>query len=238
MTRLAIVDGTNAVLRRLTVQEGELPLEEIVRGTALNILDFVREVGATHVVVCFDSAHSLRRDRMPQYKADRHRDTGPPSKALLEHLRLEHNIACVGLRGYEADDCIATLAKRNAGRLEVCILSSDHDLLPLLSLGARCFQYAEGGGFVERDAAFVMERFGVMPDQVPSYFALVGGKNGLKGVPGIGKKRAPALLAAGEVTEQLSEGQVTDYLNQLDVLRLIADVPLPQLTAAYCQVPE
>jgi DNA polymerase-1 len=230
--RLALIDGTNAVMRRAMVQT-DLSKERIVAGTVLNILDFVREVQATHLIVAFDSKSSWRRDMLPEYKADRTIDTGPWAAALLNACA-QRGIAAVGCKDYEADDVIATLTKRAKARAEVVTLSSDNDLLTLVEAGVRCFQYKKGGGFVELTEADVEAKLPVTRRQMPIYHALVGGKNGAPGVPGYGKKKATALITGpSEAWLKLPDAGLTRWVC---VLALNELAPVVEIIPAYCRV--
>jgi DNA polymerase I len=98
--------------------------------------------------------------------------------------------------GFEADDIIATIALRTAPRAPVIVLSGDSDLLPLTVSGIQVARPLGGGDFQIFTAADVCEKY-----QIPAahllfdYKAMVGDKSdNVPGVPGIGAKKAAALL--------------------------------------------
>ena len=142
----------------------------------------------THIAVIFDAgAKTFRNDIYPEYKANR-----PP---LPEDLRPQFpltrdatrafNVACIELPGYEADDIIATLAKRasEAGGT-VTILSSDKDLMQLIGSGVDMHDPMKNKrlGLDE-----VMEKFGVAPNRVVDVQSLAGDSvDNVPGAPGIG----------------------------------------------------
>ncbi|MEY4778973.1 MAG: polymerase, partial [Pseudomonadota bacterium] len=137
----------------------------------------------THIAVIFDAgSKTFRNDIFPAYKANR-----PP---LPEDLRPQFpltrdatrafNVACIEMAGYEADDIIATLAKRasEAGGT-VTILSSDKDLMQLIGSGVDMHDPMKNKrlGLDE-----VMEKFGVAPDRVVDVQSLAG--DSVDNVPG------------------------------------------------------
>src|SRR5690606_5069246 len=94
---------------------------------------------ATHLAVIFDySSKTFRNDIYPAYKANR----PPPPEDLRPQFPLTRdatrafNVACLEVEGYEADDIIATLARRAAEAGGSCtVISSDKDLMQLVRPG-------------------------------------------------------------------------------------------------------
>jgi protein Xni len=117
-------------------------------------------------------------------------------KASLPHFEeafLEQGIASLSFPGLEADDVIATLASKVASRgSAVVILSTDKAFLQLLSDRIQVRDH-----FQQRllDRAFVIDKYGVEPEQFVDFLALTGeSTNNIQGVPGIGRKTAATLL--------------------------------------------
>lgn len=100
--------------------------------------------------------------------------------------------------GYEADDIIATIARHFEKKRDfsIGILSSDHDLLQLVSEQIHVLLPQNGGKpFKHMDATAVEEKLGVPPALVPDYKALAGDSSDkLVGIPGIGPKGAVEIL--------------------------------------------
>ena len=113
----------------------------------------------------------------------------PLVRRVLEALR----VPAIGFPGYEADDVIATLARRaRAQGWEVVIVSGDKDLMQLVVNGIRCYDsmYEKWYGPEEVEA-----KWGVPPQQVADLLALTGDKiDNIPGVPGVGEKTAAGLL--------------------------------------------
>lgn len=175
--------------------------------------------GVEHVAVCCDSGRSFRHDIAPTYKAQR-----PESEAPMHH---QITLACEALkgdgfpvwsvRGFEADDIIATAVHRaledaDADR-HVVIASADKDLLQLV--GDRVSVKSLRDGSIIGPAE-VKAKFGVAPEQMRDYLVLVGdSSDNVKGVEGVGPKRAAALLGAfGTVREMYEQLRNADGLTQ------------------------
>ncbi len=159
----------------------------------------VRELreGFDATVICCDSGRCWRHDLYPQYKAGR----TPLEEAGKDQLRrLQEQLAADGLPvvdapGFEADDVIATLAcKGPAAGYDVTIATGDKDLSQLIGPSIVIQSTNNGGGLVDRDK--VIEKFGVAPEKLGDWLALVGDKSdNVAGCPGCGPKHAARLLS-------------------------------------------
>ncbi len=107
--------------------------------------------------------------------------------------------------GYEADDLIGGFC-RSLEHHDIKIISSDKDLSQLVDDHARLLVPAKGGTFEERGRDEVMSKFGVPPELMADYLALVGdSSDNIAGVPGIGPKSAAELLnSCGPIENWLS----------------------------------
>lgn len=169
----------------------------------------LREFGARYIVPVFDGeGPGWRHEAFPAYKSERR----PYDDALLEQIPLVREVTSalrlpvVSLPGVEADDLIASYVEAAAARgLDVTIYSSDKDLMQLVRDGepaVRQFLPGKAGGIVE--AADVRAKFGVGPERLGDLLALAGDKvDSIPGVPGIGPKKAAALLADGDLERLL-----------------------------------
>jgi DNA polymerase-1 len=151
----------------------------------------------THVAAVFDSgrASTFRREIYPEYKANR---PEPPDDLksqfpLVIEILSGFRIPTLQLPFFEADDIIATLAKwgREAG-MPVTVVSSDKDLMQLADESIQLLDTMKDRVF---DREGVFEKFGVYPEQLGDYLALVGdSSDNVPGVPGVGPKTATKLL--------------------------------------------
>jgi 5'-3' exonuclease len=156
------------------------------------------ETGTTHIGVATDHViESFRNALWPGYK------TGAGIEPALfgQFHPLEEALAAMGIVVWpmvdlEADDALASAAHLAAldDRVEaVCIWSPDKDLAQCV-VQNRVVQVDRRSGQV-RDAAAIRAKFGVDPEHIPDYLALVGdASDGYPGLPGIGAKRAAALV--------------------------------------------
>jgi len=159
---------------------------------------------ATPIAV-FDAARkNWRNDVYPEYKANRI-ETPPelaPQFAYIRKAAEAFGLPQVEHVGYEADDIIATYAKRAAAQgTDVLIYSSDKDLMQLLGPHIDIFDPLKGRAI---DLKAVMDKFGVAPAQVPDVQALIGdSSDNIPGVNGIGPKTAAELIGKYGSLEEL-----------------------------------
>lgn len=230
---LALVDG-NALLHRayhalpeLMTTKGEMT--NAVFGFMTMVFKALNELKADHVAVCFDMAGpTFRHEAFAAYKAQRpETDKGlVPQFARTRELLAALGIPIYEVEGYEADDLLGTLARQAQEHGVPCVIvTGDNDALQLVGPGVQVLMPRRGiTDTVLYDAEQVRERFGVPPERLPDYKALVGDpSDNLPGVPGIGAKTASKLLQAyGSVEELLAH---LDELpaKQRDALRACAD---------------
>lgn len=150
---------------------------------------------ADYVAICCDSPRSFRKEKYPDYKANR----PEKDRAAIEQLRrTKETLRADGLLlwecdGYEADDIIATATHKAAVLgMRVLIVSSDKDLAQLSATSTTL--YSPKADTV-MDVATVRTKFGVEPEQLRDWLALVGdSSDNIRGVEGVGPKTAAGLL--------------------------------------------
>lgn len=159
------------------------------------------------VIACGDSPTCFRKDIDPEYKAQRKPDTRPPSawdglKQLAVQLP-EAGIPIVAVDTYEADDIIATLTAR-AGEARVMLMTTDKDMIPLLVRPDTAMVNYSG---LVRNADDIADKWGVHPDRFLELLALTGDSaDNVQGCPGVGLKKAVALLTEFESLEEIPNG--------------------------------
>ncbi len=155
-----------------------------------------------YLAIVFDKGMSNREEMYPEYKATREKmpDELAASLPRVRELVEGFHDPVVEVDGYEADDVIGTLAlqAREAG-LEAVIVSGDKDLYQLIGEGIFLLNPGRGGPtgvepeWVSQENAG--EKFGIPPEQIPDYLALVGDtSDNVPGAPGVGPKTAVKLL--------------------------------------------
>ena len=159
--------------------------------------DFVERVSPEHVAVLFDESltTSFRNEIYPDYKANR--EPAPP-ELERQFKQCRRYTRALGLMEsasaeYEADDLIGTLVEhgRSFGRAST-IVSRDKDLTQLLSRGDVFWDFSGKGKIAYEQ---IPDVFGVWPEQIADFLALAGDSvDNIRGVPGVGRKTAAALL--------------------------------------------
>ncbi len=173
----------------------------VVHGFLTALLRWLRQLEPAVVAVAFDPAGPTFRHRLdPEYKA--HRPERPAD--LVEQIpRLRQaldamRVPLVEVPGWEADDVLATLARRMEARGDdVWVASADKDFLQLLSARVRLLRPAKPGGGDDEiwGPAELLERTGLAPDQIVDAMALSGdATDNVPGVAGVGKKTAYDLI--------------------------------------------
>ena len=200
MPKLILIDAHSYLHRAfhalppLTTSKGE-PVNAIY-GFARTLFKLIAEQKPDYVAVCFDAPGPTFRTQMySEYKATR-KETDPDLRAqfpLSRELAQSMGLACFEKLGYEADDLIATLAKRGEKQgFDVVVISGDKDILQLVN---ERIQVWNENKQVHYDAAAVREKWGVGPEQIADVLTLMGdSSDNIPGVPGVGEKTAVKLI--------------------------------------------
>lgn len=167
-----------------------------VRGAAMALQKLIRRTQPTHMAVVFDTPEPTFRHELSEfYKAHRPSMPGELSEQVpyLHALIRALGIPMLKLPGAEADDLIGTLARRACREgHHVLISTGDKDMCQLVD-----DWIVLEDSFKEKtmDHAAVVEKFGVRPDQIVDFLALMGdSSDGIPGIPRIGAKTAAKLL--------------------------------------------
>lgn len=159
--------------------------------------DFMEQVKPAHVAVLFDESlsKSFRNEICPEYKANR--DPAPP-ELKRQFGQCRRFTRALGLMEcshprYEADDLIGTLVTEGRQKgIPSTVVTRDKDLAQLIDKDDVFWDFA-GRGKLTYDK--IPDYFGVWPEQIADFLALAGDAvDNIKGVPGVGKKTATALL--------------------------------------------
>jgi len=197
-----LVDGTYELFRHFyavpSALDGKGQEIGAVRGVLTSVLSMI-ERGATHLGVATDHiVESFRNDLYPGYKTSE----GVPQELLAQFPVLEEALAAMGvvvwpMVYYEADDALASAASKAAKDervSQVLICTPDKDLSQCV-VGTRVVQLDRRRDIL-RDEAGVVAKFGVKPQSIPDYLAVVGDSaDGFPGLPGWGAKAAALTLS-------------------------------------------
>jgi 5'-3' exonuclease len=212
--RLHVVDGTYELFRaHYAPRPGHVaPSGQDMKatvGVVASLLALLHEAeeAVTHLAVAFDNPiRSFRNDLFPYYKSDE----GVPPELRSQFDSVEEGVRAIGvavwsMKEYEADDGLATGAKRFSSEVEqVRIMTPDKDLGQCLS-GDRVVQIDRMRRKLTNEAAFRTLR-GFGPKSMPDYLALTGDTaDGIPGLPGFGEKSASMVIGAYERIENIPE---------------------------------
>ncbi|HEV8038695.1 MAG TPA: 5'-3' exonuclease H3TH domain-containing protein [Bryobacteraceae bacterium] len=197
-----LVDGTYELFRHFFAVPSSLDAngKEVgaVRGVLMSVLGLI-EGGATHVGVATDHVvESFRNQLYPGYKTSE----GVPEPLLAQFPVLEEALESMGVMvwpmvEYEADDALASAAVKAAQDervRQVFICTPDKDLAQCVT-GGRVVQLDRMRGIL-RDEPAVVAKWGVKPESIPDYLAVVGDSaDGFPGLPGWGPKAAGLMFS-------------------------------------------
>ena len=210
--RVHLIDGTYELFRHYFAVPSQVTAagQEVAAtvGVVASMLNLLRD-GATHIAVATDHViESFRNELWPGYKTG----TGIDPELLSQFPLLEDALEAMGLVVWaivevEADDALAAgarLAASDKRVTEVLICTPDKDLAQCVE-GDRVIQF-DRRQRLRINQAGVREKFGVEPESIPDYLALVGDSaDGFPGLRGWGAKSAAAVLARYRHIEQIPD---------------------------------
>jgi DNA polymerase I len=244
---LILIDGSSWLFRAfhalppLTNAQGEPTGAIYGLGSMLRKLN--KDYAPERLCVVFDpKGRTFRDDIYAEYKANRSEtpeDLSAQFPWILQLLEAQ-GTPVLTVDGFEADDVIGTLAKQGeSAGLEVLIVTGDKDMAQLVNNRVKLLDTMKNRTL---DAAAVREKFGVGPETIIDYLALMGdSSDNVPGVRGVGEKTAAKLLneygslaqliaRADEVKGKVGEN-LRAHLDQLPVnvqlTTIRCDVPLP-----------
>ena len=248
---VAIIDGNSLMHRAFHAVP---PAMQAPDGTPTNaafgflamLIKFIEEQHPDAIVCAFDKGKpAFRMEALEQYKAQR-----PPMDdnlrvqfPLIEDLLAALNIPVVALPGWEGDDILGTLSAQNEKLgYNSLLVTGDKDAYQLASDLTRIVTTKKGiTAVVVYGPAEVEERYGVTPSQFTDFLGLKGDKaDNIPGVPGIGDKKAAAMLQEfddlegiyahldafkGKQLENLTNHKDDAFLSR-EVATIVRDVPI------------
>ncbi|MBK6328904.1 MAG: DNA polymerase I [Chloroflexi bacterium] len=258
--KLVLIDGHALAYRMFyalpleafTTKEGEPT--NATYGFTRTLLDLIlADNPPEYLAVSFDVGKTFRDDIFTEYKGTREK---MPDELALQIERIREvvrtlNIPVLELEGYEADDVLGTVAQQaKPHSVPVHIITGDRDLLQLVDADTRVELPSRASQPPEiYDETAVIDKFGVRPNQIVDYKALVGDtSDNIPGVSGVGPKTAAKLLTQydtldnlyahlgdikGAMGQKLADGKDSAYLSQ-KLARIVTDAPI-QLDIDACR---
>ncbi|MBQ8436264.1 MAG: DNA polymerase I, partial [Alphaproteobacteria bacterium] len=258
--KVCLVDGSGYIFRAfyaippLTTSDG-IPVNAVL-GFSNMFMRLTQTINCDYCLVLFDAKRAnYRNDIFADYKGTRKEipEELIPQFPIIREAADALNIHHLEMEGYEADDLIATYARKAREKgYDVVVVSADKDLMQLIRDGVELFDPMKDKFFTPED---VKEKFGVYPDKVIDVQALAGDSiYNVPGVAGIGIKTAAQLInefgslqevldRASEIKQQKRRQTLLDNrenaLISLQLVTLKDDVPVENSIETYtCRCPE
>ena len=202
---LVLVDGSGYIFRAYYAlppmfRSDGLPVNAVFGFTNM-LLKLIEDLqiekgGNVSIAVIFDAARrTFRNEIYSEYKANR---SEPPEDLrpqfdIIKRVPIAFNLPSIEYPGFEADDLIASYAKKGKSKKKkITIISSDKDLMQLLDTSVSMIDPLKKKEITKEN---VIEKFGVGPEKVIEVQALSGdSSDNIPGVPGIGPKTAAQLV--------------------------------------------
>jgi DNA polymerase-1 len=197
---LVLVDGSSYLYRAFHAMPALANSRNEPTGAIYGVTNMLRRLLKDYdpalMAVVFDAkGKTFRDDIYPEYKANR----PPMPDALAEQIGPIHDIVralglpLLSVEGVEADDVIGTLVRQAAANgIDTLVSTGDKDMAQLVDGRVRLVDTMQER---EYDRVAVVEKFGVAPEQIVDYLALVGdSSDNIPGVPGVGPKTAAKWL--------------------------------------------
>ena len=257
--RLLLIDGHSMAYRAFfalpvdNFKTSEGQPTNAVYGFASMLINLIKEEKPTHIAIAFDvSRKTFRTEKFPEYKANR---ASTPDEFRSQMSHINEMVDCFAIRhfelpGFEADDIIATFAKKAETQgFEVLICTGDRDSFQLVNDQTTVLYPKKGVTEMSRmTPTSVFEKYGLTPTQYPDFAALRGDpSDNLPSVPGVGEKTATKWIAdygsltnllkhAGEISGKVGESlraniesiklnrELTHLLDDLDLSADISDL--------------
>ena len=231
-----LIDGLNLIRRVYAAVPGEEGTaahhDGVLQSMGRSVTRAITDTQATHALCAMDApGPGWRHNLHPSYKLSR-----PPMPAALRQMLPDiaqtlsaMRVPSVQVPRAEADDLLTSIALKVVGHggATAVILSTDKSMLSLLRPGIKVRNHFERR---DLDASYVLEKFGITPEQLPDWLALVGdAAQGIPGVKGVGPKTASALLRTytgleailrADTVEGVGASQQRGLINGADRARL------------------
>jgi DNA polymerase-1 len=167
-------------------------------GTLNTIFSVIEKGEYDSVIPCFDAGGNFRKKLDDNYKGNREKSSlahYADMSLLVEEVLPTLGFSPIGVKGWEADDLIATVSRNSPAYREVHILTVDADLLQLVGNRVKVILFNSVKKTKTYGIDEVVEKFGVFPAEVKYYKALAGdSSDNVAGIKGIGPKTAVRVI--------------------------------------------
>ena len=249
---IAVIDGNSLMHRAFhavppTMNAPDGRPTNAVFGFLNMFLKMIDEFAPDGVVCAFDKGRpKVRMEMLPQYKAQRP-PMDPSLRAqfpMIKELLASLSIPVVELEGWEGDDILGTLARRGeAAGCDMYLVTGDRDMYQLVTDHVHVVSTRKGLSDIAIMTPESVDDLyhGITPELVPDFYGLKGdSSDNIPGVPGIGPKKASALIAqygnldeviahADEVKGKMGENlraHIDDALISRKIATIMTDAPI------------
>lgn len=211
--RLFLIDGNSFcyrafyAIRNLSTSKGQ-PTNAIY-GFVTMLNKIIKEESPQYLAIAFDlKGPTFRHRKFEEYKI--HRKPMPDEleeqMPIIKEIIRAYNIPIYQMQGYEADDILATIAKKSEKKgYDVYIVTGDKDMLQLVDSYIKIYNVHKEG--LIYDEVKVKERYGVGPEKMVDLIALMGdSSDNIPGIPGIGEVTAMQLIEKFGSLDRLLSG--------------------------------
>lgn len=224
MKKLVLIDGSSILYRaffalpHFVTKNGE-PTGGLY-GFLRMLLHVLKEEKPDYLIIAFDKkAPTIRHEIFADYKAQRPKmpDELSAQFETIHEILSAFKIPVLEKEGYEADDVIATVAKKAEEKgIETVVISGDMDLTQLIKDKIRVKLTRKGVTKLEEYTREKLKKdLGIYPEQIPDYKALRGDpSDNIKGVRGIGPKTAAKLLEKYGTVEELVKKEKSGKISE------------------------
>jgi len=248
--KIMILDGNSLLFRAfyamppLKTKKGQYT--NAVYGFLSMMYKLIDTYSPDYICTAFDPKKpTFRHEQYKDYKAGRAKapDELIQQFKLIRDVLEVHNIKCIEIEGFEADDVAGTIAceAENKGA-EVYLITSDKDYLQLISKNIKVLLTKKGATNIhEMDEQTFFDEYGIKPAQFVDLKALMGDQSdNIPGVSGVGEKTALKLIQEygsldlvyenideikGKLKEKLEGDKIQAYMSQT-LARIIKDIPV------------
>ena len=209
--KLVLVDGSSYLFRAYHALPPLTNSKGFPTGAIYGVINMIKKLledeAATNFIVVFDApGKTFRTDLYKEYKATRPPmpdDLKPQIEPIHEIIKAM-GLPLVMVSNVEADDVIGTLSKKASNKnLPVVVSTGDKDMAQLVNKNITLINTMNHQR-LDRDG--VKKKFGVYPEQIIDYLALIGDKSdNVPGIPGVGAKTATKWLNEYNTLEKIIE---------------------------------
>lgn len=167
-------------------------------GTINTILSVIGKGDYSSIIPCYDAGGNFRKKLDENYKDNREKSSiehYADMNLLVEDVLPTLGFSPVGVKGWEADDILATISRNSPAYREVHILTVDSDLLQLVSNRVKVILFNSVKKTKTYGIDEVLEKYSVYPSEIRYLKSICGDKSdNVKGIKGLGPKTAVRII--------------------------------------------